>query len=278
MAQLPVELIIVALGFVATLGLFAWRSKPAPYNIFAESWRQAIELVRRRPKLAIFALLLFLGQLAAPLLIARYAPKHSWVAAGVLVGVQALLIYVLAHVAYRLHRGLIYGDWKQGLNFGTRERRMALYVVAGWFVVAVLARLPVPTAPFIHPILTSAIGAGLSLLAFVVKVFLSLMGPAASLDDPTPLRRSLTSVAREPVAAFAIFTMIYLSVFLLNQLFNLIAIRMPTLAGLSAALALSATTFFFILAEFALVILLTRVSEDQYEPETRYAAHNLNWF
>src|SRR5450631_3547142 len=131
MPQLPLELIIVTLLVVMTLGFAAWHSMPAPYNIFAESWRQAIELLRRRPKMALYALVLFVAQLAAPLLIAHYAQKHSWVAAGLLICVQALLIYVLAHIACHLHRGLIYREWKEGLNFGPRERRMALYVVAG---------------------------------------------------------------------------------------------------------------------------------------------------
>ncbi|MDR3424158.1 MAG: hypothetical protein P4M13_03640, partial [Alphaproteobacteria bacterium] len=98
------------------------------------------------------------------------------------------------------------------------------------------------------------------------------------LDDPKPLRRSIASVYLEPVAAFSLVMMIRLGVELLNQGFGLLPAEPLGLAILRAAITLVAATFAYILSEFALVILLTRIWEDRYEPETRYAAHNLNWF
>jgi hypothetical protein len=278
MPTLPFDVTIVVLLGIAALGVAAVLSAPKPYGIILESWRQSVDLLRLRSRLALYVLGLFIVQLGAPLLIALHPPKNPWIAAGFLVCVQSLVIYALAHVGYRLHRGLIYNEWQAGVSWGARERRMALYVLVSWFVTIALARLPIPAPPFVGPVWMAIIGAAMWLLTFVVKVFLALVGPAASLDDPKPLRQSIASVFREPVAVFSLVMMIRLGVELLNQAFGLLPAGPLGLAILRAAITLIAATFAYILSEFALVILLTRVWEDRYEPETRYAAHNLNWF
>lgn len=278
MPTLPFDVTIVVLLGITALGVAAVLSPPKPYGIILESWRQSVALLRFRSRLALYVLGLFIIQLGAPLLIALHPPKNLWVAAGFLVCVQSLVIYALAHVGYRLHRGLIYHEWQAGVSWGARERRMALYVLACWIVTIALGRLPIPAPALVGPVWTSIIGAVMWLLTFVVKVLLAMVGPAASLDDPNPLRRSIASVFREPVAAFSLVTMIRLGVELLNQAFDLLPAEPLGLAILRAAITLFAATFAYILAEFALVILLTRVWEDRYEPQTRYAAHNLNWF
>jgi hypothetical protein len=270
-------MIFVLLG-LAVLGVAAVLSRPGPYGIILESWRQTIELLRYRRRLALYAIGFFIIQQASPPLVALYMSPKLWVGAGILFCVQALVIYALAHVAYRLHRGLIYNEWKEGLTWGDRERRMALYVLASWLVLAILGHMPIPVTPRVSPIFVSIIGKTIWILTFVLKVLLALMGPAASLDDPKPLRRSISSVFRQPVAVFSVVIMIRLIVELMNQAFAMATGESMELLILRGASTLIATTFVFILAEFALVILVTRIWENRYEPETRHAAHNLNWF
>jgi len=277
MPPLPFIVTIIVLLALAALGVAAGVSAPAPYGIIRESWRQTLDVFRYRSLLPLFAFALFFVQIAAPLAINLYPPENQWVAAAFLVLAQALVTYALAHVAYRLHRGLIYGEWAAGLSFGARERRMALYVLASWFFVTILSHLPIPAPPLIAPAVAPILGAALWLQAFVVKVLFALIGPAASLDDPKPLRRSIASVWREPAAIFAIVVIVQLTLTFLNAVFSLATGASLGLAILRGGITLLATTFFYILSEFALVIVLTRVWEDQYEPETRYAAHNLNW-
>jgi hypothetical protein len=79
------------------------------------------------------------------------------------------------------------------------------------------------------------------------------------------------------VAIFAIVVIVQLTVAFLNAVFGLATGASLELAILRGAITLFVTTCFYILSEFALVIALTRVWENHYEPETRYAPHNLNW-
>lgn len=251
-----------------------------PYGIIAQSARQAIDVVRFRSRLALVALSLFVLQAAAPRLIVRFSTSNLWGVVAILFLVEALSIYALAHVAFRLHRGLIYGEWRQGLTWGGRERRMAIYVLCGWALVTVIGHLPIPAPPWIAPALAPLFAAALSVCAFLAKMLLALMGPAASLDDPKPLRRSISSVAHEPAGVFAVVAMMRLMLALLTLVFGLV-VEMSSGVAIArwgaVGLSLVAATYVFILSEFALVIALTRTWEDHYEAETRYAAHNVTW-
>jgi len=274
-------LVLVIMGAATLIGVaVAWSSWLRPLGIVVEGWRQTANLLRRRSPLPLYVFGFLGAQRLAPLLIASRPAAAPWVAVVLLVLIKALVVYALAHVAYRLHRGLIYGEWDRGLTWGERERRMALYVLFAWTIATIVGNLPIPAPPSVPQLLVTPFALGLAIATFVLKTFLALTGPAASLDDPAPLRQSVKSIFREPVGIFCLVASIALMMEILKQVFGL-ALRASSavtlLHGAVVGLSLLAEALVFIVAEFALVIALTRTWEDVYEPETRSAAHNLNW-
>jgi hypothetical protein len=265
---------------VGALGVVAFFSGIRPYGVIRESWRQTFLAARDHTRLVVWALLAFSALEIANPLIVRFLRVDPRIVALTLVLVQGVVLYLLAHIAYRLHRGLIYREWRPGLTFGRRERRMALYVLFAWALTAAIGHAPVPASPSVPPELGWAIGLALSIVAFAIKVALALVGPAASLDDPAPLRRSMASLRREPAGILTIVVAIVVMLQIVEQAFRLgieafADVRfLPWMVAPALAIAFACV---FILAEFALVIALTRTWEDVYEPETRHAAHNLDW-
>ena len=257
-------LIFIALC-VGALGIAAILSAIQPYGVIRESGRQMVLAARNHTRLVVWALVAFSALEIASPLTARYVRIDPRIVALTLLVVQGVVLYLLAHIAYRLHRGLIYGEWKAGLTFGRQERRMALYVLFAWALTTVIAHAPVPAPPHISPELAQAIGIALWVAAFATKVLLALVGPAASLGDPAPLRRSIASLRQEPVGILSVVVMIALMLQIVEAAFRL---GTGALAGfqflpwMCAPPLVVAFTCVFVLAEFALVIALTRTWED----------------
>jgi hypothetical protein len=273
-------LLIVAAVLVVVLAIAAVLSHVHPYGILRESWRQTIMAARPQWRLFLWALLAFVIMTAAHPLLLRFARPDFRLVTIAHVVIQGVVVYFLAHIAYRIHRGLIHSEWKPGLTFGRRERRMALYVLFVWAVTTTIAHLPIPAPPVIPKEVVPFIGLALWIIAFAVKALLAVAGPAASLDDPAPLRRSIATLRKEPVGALTVVVAVALILQLAEQTFRLVAGLLAGHAKLqwaSAASLVGVFTFMFIFAEFALVIVLTRSWEDLYEAETRYAPHNTDW-
>ncbi len=280
MSVAPLAMLMFVLVALAAIAIAAAVSGLRPFDILRQSARLAPEIARLRPRIALSAVGFYSAQQIAPPVIVRYVSSNLFVTLALIVLVQAASVYALAHVAYRLHRGLIYAEWRPGLSWGRRERRMALYVLSGWALIGFISRAPA-LAPFrFTPAAALLVGAAVSVLALFVKVALALMGPAASLDDPAPLRRSIASAAREPAGVFAVVAIAQAMLTLVSLAFGLIdewASGVAIAAYGVAALSVIAATYVFAVTELALVIALTRAWEDVYEPETRYAAHNAMW-
>src|SRR5271165_5196705 len=280
MNGVPFDALMLGLFCLALVGATGVLSELRPFQIVGESARQCLQLLRDRSRLPLYASGFLTFQAVAPSFIALHRVQ-LWIAIAVVILVQALSVYALAHVAYRLHRGLIYKEWAKGLTWGRQERRMALYVLFGWSLVTLAGNFPVPAAFHRGPTLHLLAGVTISISVFILKTFLTLIGPAASLGAPKPLWRSIASVVREPAGIFSLVALIRLMLELLRQVFGL---AMGALAGFEIAQWLimlasqGAMTFLFVLSEFAIVIALTRTWDDHYETETRHAAHNLNWF
>ena len=273
---MPSVITVLVLLALAILLVAATRSYERPYNIIGESYRQTVLLLRTRPQWLFYSFVIYLVQMILP--IGLFSAPISVVGkiAGSIV-LQALFIFVLAHIALRLHRGLIRDEWPSFPISGARERRMALYVLLCWAIVGVVGQLPFPV---ISEDISAVLGTLVSLLTLATKAALATCGPAASLDDPQPLRRAIASFRRAPVT---VLTVVFVFQFIGDTIGQVFAVAdhfsgHAWIVGLlSRPVTLVAQTFFFAMSEFALVILLTRIWENQYEPETRYAAHNLGW-
>ena len=271
---------LAALAGIIGLAIAGFFSSPRPYNIVGESWRQSVACLRARPILFAYAWGLFALQEIMPLLLS-YAPwPQAWQLLAILLAIQTAVIYALAHVALRLHRGLILGEWAPGVTWGRRERRMALYVVLVWLAISALRHVLIPAPPTISEAAFQYLAAAIAFLSFLAKAALVLTGPAASLDDPRPLSRAVRSFLREPVAILLIVLAIGFLGDIANDILRLFV--RPLSASLMFQFALdlvvvSMMAFVLFLSEFAIVIALTRIWEDHYEPETRRAAHNFTW-
>ena len=276
---MPMQVAVPYLLAVAGLFVAAFLSYERPYNILRESWRQTIVLLRNRPKWLVYAFGIYALQAALSSIV--FSAPISVISKILLsIVVQASAIFTLAHVALRLHRGLICNEWQSSLIAGVRERRMALYVLACWVIFGILGHLPIPSPPSIAPKWSIVLGFGVYLLVLTAKAALMSCGPAASLDDPQPMRRAIVSFRRAPVAMLTIiFTVGFLAetVGQVLEVANYFSGHAWIVGMLSRPIILLAQTFLFAFSEFALVILLTRIWEDHYEPQTRYAPHNLSW-
>ncbi|MDE2579133.1 MAG: hypothetical protein KGL46_10030 [Hyphomicrobiales bacterium] len=280
MSKMPIELALVAVVLLAGVAVAAFFAPARPYNILRESARIALRLIAQRPLLYLFALALFIVQQAAPLALAQAFALGEWTPIVIGAVLQGALIYVLAHIAYRLHRGVIFREWKPGVTWGRAENRMGLWVLGGWAAVAALRNFPIPPPPVLS-LTTAQIAAGIVVvLVFVLKAALALVGPAASLGDPAPLSRSIASFRQEPASVLAIIIGIGLAADLGVSLIFMLPQHLPKdmLVDLAIrALLVCLMTFVFVLSEIALVIALTRIWEDHYDSDTRNAAHNFDW-
>lgn len=270
--------VVAALTLLALTILLvaATRSYERPYNIIGESWRQTILLLRARPQWLSYAFFLYLVQMIlSALLFSAPISVLSKIASSI--AVQAVVVFALAHIALRLHRGLICDEWPRFPLLGARERRMALYVLLCSAIIGVAGHLPLPV---ISAEISAILGNLVSVLILLTHAALATCGPAASLDDPQPLRRAIASFRRAPVT---VLTVVFVFQFIGETIGQILTVAYhfsgdAWIVGLlSRPVTLLAQTFFFAMSEFALVILLTRIWENQYEPETRYAAHNLGW-
>ena len=275
----PFDALMLALFCLALISATGVLSELRPFQIVGQGARQCLQLLREGNRLPLYAFVFLTFQELAPSFIAAHGVQ-LWTAIGIVILVKSLSVYALAHVAYRLHRGLIYKEWVKGLSWGRQERRMALYVLLGWSLVTLAGNFPMPAAFHRGPTSDLLAGVMISISVFILKTFLALIGPAASLGDPKPLRRSISSVVREPAGIFSLVALIRLMLELLRQAFGLAT---GALAGFEIGQWLimlasqGAMMFLFVLSEFAVVIALTRTWEDHYEDETRHAAHNLDW-
>ena len=276
---MPNEIALVALAAILGLGIAGFYASPRPYNILAESWLRAVECLRRRPALFAWACGLFAAQEIAPLLIS-HAPAPPWSLYAALLVAQTVVIYALAHVALRVHRGLILGEWAPGVSWGRREHRMAMYVVLCWLAIGAFRHILIPAPPAISPAAFQYAGAVIALLSFVMKAALALTGPAASLDDPRPVSRAVRSFVRQPVGVSLVVMTIGFAADLANEAFKLFLRPLsdsPLFQVSLDCVVVGLMAFLLLLSEFAVAIALTRIWEDHYEPDTRSSAHNFNW-
>jgi len=276
----PLALTFFAVPALAALAVAGFGSFLRPFGIILESWRQTVDLLRYRYRLALYAFGFFAVQRLAAPLISFFPGTRLWVAVALAVLVKALVVSALAHVAYRLHRGLILGEWDRGLSFGAGERRMALYVLLTWVVVTMVGNSPIPAPPSVPHFFVLPLAVTVWTADLVLKGLLALTGPAASLDDATPLWRSVRSAFQEPSGIFSLVVMVRLIMEIFSQaiwVLSRVFPDRPIFAGTIICLSVVGETVIFLLAEFALVIALTRTWEDLYEPDTRRAAHNLDW-
>ena len=276
---MPSEIALVALAGVIGLALAGFYASARPYNILAESARRTFACLRERPTLFAWACALFAAQEAAPPLLS-YLPAPPLAIYAALLAAQTLVVYALAHVALRLHRGLILGEWAPGVTWGRREHRMAAYVTICWLALGAFRMILIPAPPTISLAAYQYAGAALALLAFVLKAALALTGPAASLDDPKPIARALRSFARQPAALLLIVVGIGFFGDIGNDVFKLFLRPLSPAPAFQIGLdiiviALMALLMF--IAEFSVALALTRIWEDHYEADTRAAAHNFNW-
>ncbi len=276
---MPTEIALLSLFGMICVAVAAAFALERPYNIVAESWRQTTSLLLRRPSLFFAALAIFALRAVLSFGLMR-APVNVLSKFAINIILQACIIIALAHVALRLHRGLIRNEWLSVFTSGRREWRMAFYVLCCWALLGVVGGLPLPAPPMVSKDMAGLMGVSLSMIVVFLKSALLLGGPAASLDEPHPLRRALDSFRRAPVSMFALILITGFLGDTIGETMN--ALRFFTHGSqvvffLSRPLVLFAQTFLFALSEFALVILLTRICEDRYELETRNAAHNFNW-
>jgi len=276
---MPSEIALVALAGIIGLALAGFYASPRPYNILTESARRTFECLRRRPALFAWACGLFAAQEVAPALIS-YLPAPPLAIYAALLAAQTVIIYALAHVALRLHRGLILGEWAPGVTWGRREHRMAAYVTLCWLALGAFRLILIPAPPTISQAAYQYAGAVLAFLALVMKAALALTGPAASLDDPRPISRALRSFMRQPVALLLIVVAVGFFGDLGNDAFKLFLRPLSPSPVFQVALdvvVIGLMALLLFLSEFAVALALTRIWEDHYEADTRGAAHNFGW-
>jgi hypothetical protein len=276
--RLAFSIIIIVIS-VAILGR-AWFSEIRPFDILRQSLLRLPAFVRSRWRLSLTILLACLllpfGSLVASGLI---RPPVLRTGAGLIW--QGLFTALLALIAIRIHRGLIKREIIDGLRFGPRERRMAAYVVGVWLAMTILKLIPIAAleagAPFAVARILEALATPLTILLTAALV---LVGPAASLDDPTPLRTALASFRAQPFAILAIVLLTQLMWGLGGLALAVVAtgvgldspLQLVTI-GLSIALIAAV----FIVSEQALAMALTRVWVNVYDEDTLGRDYNADW-
>ncbi|QEN85715.1 hypothetical protein FZC33_05635 [Labrys sp. KNU-23] len=280
MPPLPIEVSLVIFVILVAIGIAGFFASSRPYNIFAESWRQAFVTILRQPGLFLAAWLIFAIQELVPPLSFLVAWPSGLVQIGALVAFHALMTYLLARVALRLHRGLIHGEWRPIIPTGARARRMGFYVLLCWAVIGMLKHPPLPSSPMPYEQLVRGAVLLSYALGFLATAGLALVGPAASLDERRPIRTSLRTAWREPISILVIIIGIGLQIGFVMEGANLALSHYPQIGELrlvAAPIVWAFMALVLFMSEFALVIFLTRVWEDRYEENTRDAAHNFNW-
>ncbi|MFC2251035.1 hypothetical protein ACETRX_15515 [Labrys portucalensis] len=280
MPSLPIEVSLIIFVILVAIGIAGFFASSRPYNIFAESWRQACVTIIRQPGLFLAAWLIFAVQEVVPPLSFLVAWPSGLVQIGLLVAFHALTTYLLARVALRLHRGLVHGEWRPIIPTGARARRMGFYVLSCWAVIGLLKHPPLPGSPAPHEQLVRGAVLLSYALGFMATAGLALVGPAASLDEPRPIWTSLRTAWREPISILVIIIGIGLQIGFVMEGANLLLGHYPQIGELrlvAAPVVWAFMALILFMSEFALVIFLTRVWEDRYEEDTRSAAHNFNW-
>jgi len=272
-------LLILAVASLAVL-IRAYFSRIDPFGIVRVAIGRLPGLVREQPLVVATA---FLPFLAAPLgtVISQAAGEHWALRALTSLAWQSLWSGLLALVAVRVHRRIIFRDHSNRILIGRRERRMALYVVSALVAIALVRLVPYAAAAFL-----GAKGAALSLaqaaafcLSWALVVLFAYVGPSASFDDPAPFAVSRTSVVAQPIASV---TLVLVSQLLLGM----IGLAMTSvvvfgqlnllLIGLVAIVAVAAMVATFLVAETAMAIALTRIRENVYD-DTRAREYNADW-
>jgi len=280
MSSPPIEIALIYLVVLIGIAIGGFFSSSRPYNILAESWRQALATTRYKPWLFFFAWLIFAAQEMMPHATFLVSWSSGFVQVAALVLFQAIATYLLAHIAFRLHRGLIHDEWVPLIPRGRYARRMALYVVLCWAVIGLLKHPPLPLPPVPHERTFQAVVLFCYGLGFVATAALAVVGPAASLDERRPIHTSIRTALREPIAILVIIISISILISLVVEGLNFALGLYPDLPMLrlaAAPLIWGFMAFILFMSEFALVIFLTRVWEDRYEEDTRRALHNFNW-
>ncbi|PRH89228.1 hypothetical protein C5L14_01135 [Labrys okinawensis] len=275
-----IEVSLIIFVILMAIGIAGFFASSRPYNIFAESWRQAGMTIIRQPVLFLAAWLIFAVQELVPPMSFLVAWPSGLVQVGLLIAFHAMTTYLLARIALRLHRGLIHDEWRPVFPTGGRARRMGFYVLVCWAVIGLLKHPPLPGAPVAHEQLVRGAILLSYALGFMATAGLALVGPAASLDERRPIRTSLRTALREPITLLVIIIGISLQIGLVMEAANLALSRYPQIGGfrlLAAPVVWAFMALVLFMSEFALVIFLTRVWEDRYEEDTRNAAHNFNW-
>ncbi|MDZ5454223.1 hypothetical protein [Labrys sp. ZIDIC5] len=275
-----IEVSLVVFVILVGIGIAGFFASSRPYNIFAESWRQAFATILRQPGLFLAAWLIFAIQELVPPMSFLVAWSSGLVQIGLLIAFHALTTYLLARIALRLHRGLILDEWRPVLATGARARRMGFYVLLCWAIIGLLKHPPLPNPPVPHEQLVRAAVLLSYALGFMATIGLALVGPAASLDERQPIRTSLRTVLREPISMLVIIIGISLQIGLVMEGANLALSHYPQIGDmrlLAAPIIWAFMALVLFMSEFALVIFLTRMWEDRYEEDTRNAAHNFNW-
>lgn len=270
-------IIFVILVGIGVLGFFA---SSRPYNILGESWRQTFATIRRRPGLFLAAWLFFAIQETVPPATFLIAWPFGLLQVGVLLVFYATMTYLLAHIALRLHRGLILGEWSPLLPTGARARRMGFYVLLCWAVIGLLKHPPLPNSPLSHDLIMRGILLSSSALSLAATVGFAVVGPAASLDERRPIRTSLRTALQDPVSLLVIIIGVSMQIGLVMEVARLALSnysQIGDLRMLAAPIVWAFMALILFMSEFSLVIFLTRVWEDRYEEDTRNAAHNFNW-
>lgn len=271
--------IIVIVVSVAILGR-AWFSEIRPFDILRQSLVRLPGFVRSRWRLSLMILLACLllpfGSLVAGGLIRLPALRTG---AGLIW--QGLFTALLALIAIRIHRGLIKREIIDGLRFGHRERRMVAYVIAVWLAMTILKLIPIAAleagAPFAAARILEALTTPLSILLTAALV---LVGPAASLDDPTPLRTAISSFRAQPLAILAIVLLTQLMWGLGGLALALVATGIgidSPLQVVTIGFSIALIAAVFIVSEQALAIALTRVRLNVYDEDTRGRDYNADW-
>ncbi|WP_448956414.1 hypothetical protein [Labrys neptuniae] len=276
----PIELSLIVFVILVGIGIAGFFASSRPYNIFAESWRKALVTVVRQPVLFLAAWLIFACQEVVPPASFLVTWPSGLTQIGLVIAFQALMTYLLARVALRLHRGIIHEEWSPVWPTGARARRMGFFVLACWAVIGVLKHPPLPSAPVPHEQLVRAAILLSYALGFLATAGLALVGPAASLDERRPIRTSLQTALREPISILVIIVGISLQIGFAMGGANLLVSnysQIGDLRMLAAPIVWAFMALILFMSEFSLVIFLTRVWEDRYEEDTRNAAHNFNW-
>ena len=141
-----------------------------------------------------------------------------------------IMALLLAAVAIRLHRHIIFGEALANIGSWRRALRMVYFVGVACSIIILVDQSPLLLAASGMPIVSanliarhmSVIIPFISIVHFILQAFLCLVGPAASFDAGNPLRRSLHYGLRWFIPICGLIIILNLTPVVMKTLFLLI--------------------------------------------------------